>query len=135
VNGSTDGSTYQGLTNLTLMRLDDKVMKIELDYRVRIYSWFDSISNVLSISIQIIQIDIKGPSFGYHDYQTLKITYNQSRIVYTDSTTVNDDFYIDGSIVQGFNPSERALTFIKPLAVVNYDVNIEIISSQFLFYL
>lgn len=135
VNSSTDGSSYQGLTNLTLMRPDDEVMKIELDYRVKIYSWFDSISNILSISIQIIQIDIKGTSFGYHDYQTLKILYNQTSIVYSDSTNVDDDFYIYGSLVTGFNPSERAYTFIKPIPVANYDVNIEIVSSQFLFYL
>lgn len=135
VNGSTDGLTYQGLTNLTLMRPDDKVMKMELDYRVKVYSWFDSVSNILSISIQIIQIDIKGTSFGYHNYQTLKIFYNQSSIVYSASTNVDDDFFVFGSIAQGFNPSERAFTFIKPLAVANYDVNIEIVSSQFLFYL
>ena len=135
VNGSTDGLTYQGLTNLTLMRPDDKVMKMELDYRIKVYSWFDSVSNVLSISIQIIQIDIKTTSFGYHSYQTLKIFYNQSSIVYSGSTNVDDDFFVFGSIAQGFNPSERAFTFIKPLAVANYDVNIEIVSSQFLFYL
>ncbi|MHA1532217.1 MAG: hypothetical protein ACTSR6_09495 [Candidatus Heimdallarchaeota archaeon] len=135
VNGSTDGLTYQGLTNLTLMRPDDQVMKMELDYRVKVYSWFDSVSNVLSISIQIIQIDIKAISFGYHSYQTLKIIYNQSSIVYSDSTNVDDDFFVFGSIVQGFNPSERVFTFIKPFAVANYDVNIEIVSSQFLFYL
>jgi hypothetical protein len=135
VNGSTDGLTYQGLTNLKLMRPDDKVMKMELDYRVKVYSWFDSVSNILSISIQIIQIDIKGTSFGYHNYQTLKILYNQSSIVYLASTNVDDDFFVFGSIAQGFNPSERAFTFIKPVAVANYDVNIEIVSSQFLFYL
>ena len=135
VNGSTDGLTYQGLTNLTLMRPDDKVMKMELDYRVKVYSWFDSVSNILSISIQIIQIDIKGTSFGYHNYQTLKILYNQSSIVYSASTNVDDNFFVFGSIAQGFNPSERAFTFIKPFAVANYDVNIEIVCSQFLFYL
>jgi hypothetical protein len=135
VNGSTDGLAYQGLTNLTLLRPDDQVMKIELDYRVKIYSWFDSVSNVLSISIQIIQIDIKGATFGYHTYQTLKILYNQSSIVYSGSTNVDDDFHIYGSIVTGFVPSERAYTFIKPIPVANYDVNIEIVCSQFLFYL
>ena len=98
VNGSTDGLTYQGLTNLTLMRPDDKVMKMELDYRIKVYSWFDSVSNVLSISIQIIQIDIKTTSFGYHSYQTLKIFYNQSSIVYSGSTNVDDDFFVFGSI-------------------------------------
>ncbi|NHJ31761.1 MAG: hypothetical protein FK732_02755 [Asgard group archaeon] len=135
VNGSTDGLTYQGLTNLTLMRPDDKVMKMELDYRVRVYSWFDSVSNILSISIQLIQIDIKGTDFNFYKYQTMKILYNQTNVVYSDSTTVNDDFFVFGSIAQGFDPFERAFTFIKPIPVASYDVNIEIIRSQFLFYL
>ncbi len=135
VNGSTDGTSYQGLTSMILSRPDDKVMRIDLDYRVKIYAWFDSVSNVLSISIQIIQIDSKEANFGYHSYQTLKITYNQTNVIYTDSTNVDDNFYIYGSITPNFNPLERAFTFIKPGPVVNYDVNIEITVSQFLFYL
>jgi len=135
VNGSTDGTSYQGLTNLILTRPGDKVMKIELDYRVKIYAWFDSVSDVLSISIQVIQIDSKATDFGYHNYQTLKITYNQTKIVYTDSTNVDDDFFVYGSTTSGFDSVERAFTFIKPGPVVNYDVNIEITISQFLFYL
>jgi hypothetical protein len=135
VNSSTDGTSYQGLTSLVLTRPDDKVMKIDLDYRVKIYSWYDSVSDVLSISIQIIQLDSKTTNFGYHDYQTLKISFNQSMIIYTDSTNVDDDFYIYGSVASGFDPSERAFTFNKPGPVVNYDVNIEVVISQFLFYL
>jgi hypothetical protein len=135
VNGSNDNLVYQGLTNLTLSRPEAKTMRIELEYRVRIYSWFDQNSNTLSITVNIIQLDIKGTEFEFHNTRSMKIVLNSTRIIYSDSTNVDADFYVDGSIAPtGFSPSERALWFVKPGAVANYDVNIEIVVSQFLFY-
>ena len=135
VNGSNDNLIYQGLSNLTLLRPEDKTMRIELEYRVRIYSWFDQNSNTLSITVNIIQLDIKGTEFEFSNSKSMKIALNSTRVIYADSTNVDADFYVDGSIaVTGFNPSERALLFVKPSAIANFDVNIEIILSQFLFY-
>ncbi|MGC9780198.1 MAG: hypothetical protein HZR80_13215 [Candidatus Heimdallarchaeota archaeon] len=135
INGSDDGLTYQGLTNLTLSRTDEKAMKIELEYRARVYYWFDQTNNVLSVIINLVQIDINGVEFSFHDYNELVLAYNTTRTVYSTSANIDDDFFIDGSIASvGFNPSEPALTFIKPLAVANYDVNIDVVVSQILFY-
>ncbi|HUT81190.1 MAG TPA: hypothetical protein VMZ29_08305 [Candidatus Bathyarchaeia archaeon] len=135
VNGSADGVVYQGLTNLTLLRPAEKSMKMELEYRVRIYTWFDQTNNVLSITVNIIQIDIKATDFSFFSYNTLKINYNSSRTVYSTTTNVATDFYVDGSIdSQSFIPIERPLLFNKPSSVVNYDVNIEIVVNQFLLW-
>ncbi|MHA1220714.1 MAG: hypothetical protein ACTSQB_03165 [Candidatus Heimdallarchaeota archaeon] len=135
VNGSYDSLNYQGLTNLTLSRPTEKGMRMELDYRVKIYNWYDQTNDVLSISIHILQLDIKGADFSFYSYQSLKVNYNDTRIVYSDTTNVATDFYLDGSIAPlGFAPYERALHFVKPGAVANYDVNIEIVVSQFLIY-
>lgn len=136
VNGSTDGSSYQGLTNLTLLRPGEKSMKMELEYRVRIYSWFDQTNNILSITVNILQISIKGTEFSFFSYNTLKVNYNTTKIVYATTTNVATDFYVDGSITpQGFTSIERPLLFNKPVAVVNYDVNIEVVVNQFLFWI
>ncbi|NHJ38461.1 MAG: hypothetical protein FK731_00405 [Asgard group archaeon] len=135
VNGSNDNLVYQGLTNLTLLRPEDNTMRIELEYRVRIYSWFDQNTNTLSIIVNIIQLDIKGLEFEFFNTRSLKITLNSTREIYFDTTNVDSDFYVDGSIAPtGFDPSERALWFVKPGAIANYDVNIQIVLSQFLFY-
>jgi len=134
VNGTADAETYQGLTNLTLQRPADKSMKIALDYRVRIYSWFDQTNNVLSITVNILQLAIKGTSFSFTNYQSLKIAFNTTSTIYSTSTTaVTSDFYLDASI-NSFTLTERPLTFVKPGPVPNYDVTIDIVVSQFLLY-
>ncbi|MHA1629848.1 MAG: hypothetical protein ACTSXO_05345 [Candidatus Heimdallarchaeota archaeon] len=133
VNGSTTGETYQGLTNLTLMRPADKSMKISLDYRVRVYTWFDQTANILSITVNILQLAIKGTSFSFGSYHSLKIAYNTTGTIYAASTTVSSDFYVGGSI-NDFAFRERPLTFVKPGSVGSYTVDIAIQVSQFLFY-
>ncbi|MHA1555627.1 MAG: hypothetical protein ACTSPM_01710 [Candidatus Heimdallarchaeota archaeon] len=67
-------------------------------------------------------------------YNTLNIDYNESETIFTDSATISTDFYIDGSIVPGFDPFERVLNFVKPAAVGSYDVNIEVVANYFIFY-
>lgn len=136
VNGSTTGTAYQGLTNLTLLRPAEKNMKMELEYRVRVYSWFDQTNNVLSITVNILQIDIKETELFFFNYNTLKVNYNNTRTVYSTTTNVATDFYVDGSInSQGFIPIERPLLFNKPVSVANYDVDIKIVVNQFLLWI
>ncbi|NHJ47368.1 MAG: hypothetical protein FK733_06220 [Asgard group archaeon] len=134
INGSNSEVIYQGLTNLTLSRPTERSMQMELEYRVRIYSWFDQDTNTLSITVNIIQLSIKASEFEIHNSKNVKINYNSTQAIYSDSTNVDTDFFVEGSVAAGFNPSEQALWFDKPGAVVNYDVNIEVVVSQYLFY-
>jgi hypothetical protein len=134
INGSNEDTIYQGLTNLTLMRPEQRTLEMELEYRVRVYSWFDSGSNTLSVTINLIQLESKAEEFYFYKSTVVKINYNSSQLIYSASTTIDTDFYVDGSVDPGLDPTERALWFVKPGAVASYDVNIEVVHSQFLFY-
>ncbi len=134
VNNS-DSSSYQGLTNLTLVRPETDIMNIELNYRVSLYYWYDQTNDVLSITISLLIIDIIGPKLMLSSFNTLNIGYNESETLFTDSATITTDFYVDGSIASGFSPFERVLDFAKPPAVGSYDVTIEIVASYLLFYI
>lgn len=133
VNNS-DSSSYQGLTNLTLTRPETDIMKIELNYRVSLYYWYDQANDVLTVTINLLVIDIIGTKFMISSYNSLNIDYNESETIFTDSANISTDFYIDGSIAPGFDPFERVLNFAKPAAVGSYDVNIEVIANYFIFY-
>ncbi len=133
VNNS-DSSSYQGLTNLTIIRPETDIMKIELNYRVSLYYWYDQTNDVLSITISLIIMDIIGTKFMISSYNTLNIHHNESETLFTDSATISTDFYVDGSIAPGFSPFERVLNFAKPAAVGSYDVTIEVVAYYFLFY-
>jgi len=134
VNGSIESNVYQGLTNLTLMRPQDNEMRIYLDYRVNVYTWFDTTNNILSVTINMVQFSENVSDFNFISYSLLKINYNQTNTVYSNSAVVDTDFYIDGSIFSSFNPFERALTFVKPGTVGSYTVNIEVITSQMVLF-
>ena len=110
-------------------------MRIELEYRTRIYYWFDSTNEILYITVQIMQLAIKGSEFYFYNYQTLKINYNNSRVIYSASGQSTTNFNVYGYITsEPIVISEQPLLFLKPGAVVDYDINIEVILSQFLFY-
>ena len=131
---NTDSSSYQGLTNLTLIRSQTDIMKVELNYRVSLYYWFDQTNEVLTITINMLIMDILSPKFLVSSYNNLKIFHNESETLFSDSTNINTDFYVDGSIAPGFSPSERVLDFEKPVTVGSYDVNIEVIASYLILY-
>jgi hypothetical protein len=127
---STGGGTYQGLSNLTLLRPLDKVMIISLDYRIGCYYWYDTINDVLSITVSIIQLETPGLGLSINGYYSLNIFYDSYETVYTASTNVDTNFYLEGSILPGFASPEQVITFLKPLTVVNYDVNMEVIVTH-----
>ena len=132
---NTEMSIYQGLTNLTLSRPQNDLSIISLDYRVSIYYWYDQTNDILSISVNFIVIQIKTSQLLLSTYNIMKMSYNQTSILFTDTTTVSSDFYVEGSITSLDNPSaQRAMNFQIPVTVANYDVEIEIKASYILFY-
>lgn len=134
VNSSGDAG-YTGLSNITMIRPASDVMIIALDYRVGCYYWFDTTNEILTITINIVQLEYTGIGYGLRGYYSLNLAHDLYESVYTASTTVATDFYLDGSLSPtDFNPSERVISFIKPLTVVNYDVNIEVLVSHISIY-
>ncbi|NHJ04177.1 MAG: hypothetical protein EAX90_05095 [Candidatus Heimdallarchaeota archaeon] len=134
VNNS-EAEVYQGLTNLTSSRPTNEESRLELDYRVSLYYWYDQVNDVLSISLNLIILAIKGTAFQLYSFNALKMNYNQTKILYSDSTTVSSDFFVDGTITSHETPAtQRVLDFTLPSAVVNYDVNIEVKASYIVFY-
>ena len=132
---NTEMSVYQGLTNLTLSRPANDLSIISLDYRVSIYYWYDQTNDILSISVNLIVIKIKTSQLLFSTYNIMKMSYNQTSILFTDSTTVPSDFYVEGTITSSDNPTaQRVLNFPIPIAVANYDVTLEIKASYILFY-
>jgi len=132
---STGGASYQGLTNLTLLRPASETMIIALDYRVGCYSWFDQTNDVLTITINIVQLEIPYSYLAIRGYTSLTMVHDLYETVYTASTTVATDFYLEGTLSPtDYNPSENVITFIKPLTVINYDVNIEVLVSHISIY-
>jgi len=134
VNNS-EAEVYQGLTNLTSSRPANEEARIELDYRVSLYYWYDQVNDVLSIELNLIILAIKGTTFQLYSFNQLKMNYNHTMILYSDTTTVSSDFYVDGTITSRENPAtHRVLDFTIPATVVNYDVNIEVKASYIVFY-
>jgi hypothetical protein len=133
---SSGGASYQGLTNLTMFRpLSDKMI-ISLDYRVACYHWYDQTNDVLSITVSIIQLEYTGIGNGLRGYYSLNLVNDLYETVYTASTTVDSDFYLDGSLsTTNFDSSERVISFIKPGTVINYDVNIEVVLTHISIYI
>ncbi|MEA2070321.1 MAG: hypothetical protein U9O98_03430, partial [Asgard group archaeon] len=132
LNQSTQ-NYYSDITNLTLMRPYDRTMKIELNYRPVLYSWFDQTNNHLSISIGIMIIEPLYDDYYFSSYGELKINYNKTETIFTTNTSTTDDFIVRGSINPStFIPYEQVLTFEKPTGVTTYTVSIEIFGSYFL---
>jgi len=132
---SSGGSSYQGLTNLTMLRPASETMIIALDYRVGCYYWFDQTNDVLTITVSVIELEFPGLDLSLRGYNSLTLAYDLYETVYTASTNVDTDFYLDGSFsATDFNPSERAISFIKPVTVINYDVNIEVVVTHISIY-
>jgi len=133
---SSGGASYQGLTNLTMLRPAVNEMIISLDYRVGCYFWFDQTNEVLSMTISIIQLEYIGVENKLRGYHSLNLVHDLYESIYTASTTVDTDFYLDGSLsATDFNPSERVISFLKPLTVIDYDVNIEVVVSHISIYI
>ena len=133
---NTDSDYYQGLTNLTLLRPDSSIMKIELDYRVSLYHWYDTTNDILNIDINLIVLMIDTPILRFNDYDVFKISNNRTDLLFTDTATSAQPFIVDGtSHHDGTSSSHNVLTFIKPLGVGTYDINIAISATYIELYL
>ncbi|MFW9924714.1 MAG: hypothetical protein ACFFDW_15645, partial [Candidatus Thorarchaeota archaeon] len=133
---NTDSNTYQGLTNLTMTHPESQMFKIELNYRISLYYWFDQTSNTLSITVNVIFLNIKGQNLLLTQFNVLKLKYNHTSILYENSiTNIDSDFYVDGAFSPLFNPYERVLEFTKPGSIVDYNVEIQMIGSYFTLFL
>jgi len=83
----------------------------------------------------LLNLNSQGLDLSLRGYNSLTLAYDLYETVYTASTNVDTDFYLDGSFsATDFNPSERAISFIKPVTVINYDVNIEVVVTHISIY-
>ncbi|MBD3191996.1 MAG: hypothetical protein GF308_15220 [Candidatus Heimdallarchaeota archaeon] len=131
INDTLEGS-YNGLTRLLLTRPLDRTMKISLDYRVQLYSWFDTSNNQLNIRLNLILLEVNGNEISFTNYNRMKLFYNRTETLDTRSWSLNSRFFVEGTLSpNNFSPKDSALTFEHPTPGTTYSVSIEIIGNYF----